>query len=151
METMKDYDIDIWGWSEININWTPNTIAAVKYMTTKIFNNCFFATLNSNNPAGQYQQGRTQMTLVNNLVGRKNSSGVDAKGLGCWSFVQIAGKDHRKIMVVRGYKPCIQEQSGDNTVTSQHKRLLTMQGSKKTPQKQWDKDFCKTINGCKED
>ena len=71
METMKEYDIDIWGWSETNINWTSNIKDAVKYMSTKLFDNCYFATSNSDDLAGRYQQGGTQTTLVNNLVGRK--------------------------------------------------------------------------------
>ena len=81
METMKEYNVDIWGWSETNINWTPNIKDAVKYMSTKIFDNYYFTTSNSDDPSGRYQQGGTQTVLVNNLVGRKISSCEDAKGL----------------------------------------------------------------------
>ena len=119
MKTINNHNVDIWGRSETNINWTPNTKAAIKFMSTKIFENCFFATSNSDDLSGRYQQGRTQTALVNNLMGRKISSSEDSKGLGRWSFVQIARKDHRKIMVVTGYKPCVQGQCGDNTVTAQ--------------------------------
>ena len=59
MEIMKDHNIDIWGWTETNINWTPNNKDAVKYMSTKIFDNCFFETSNSDDLAGRYQQGGT--------------------------------------------------------------------------------------------
>ena len=59
MEAIKDYDVNIWGWSKTNINWTPKTIAAVKYMTTNIFDNCFFETSNSDNPARRNQQDGT--------------------------------------------------------------------------------------------
>ena len=50
-----------------------------------------------------------------------------------------------------GYKPCIQGQCGDSTVTAQQKRLLTIQGIKNSPRKQWDDDFCRTINEWKKD
>ena len=34
---------------------------------------------------------------------------------------------------------------------AQHKRLLKMQGSKNSPHKQWDEDFCRAIKGWKKE
>eukprot|EP00957_Ditylum_brightwellii_P108538 8278697-Ditylum_brightwellii.AAC.1 len=62
------------------------------------------------------------------MVGRKMSGGEDNKGLGRWSYVQIAGKDQKKVMFVTAHKPCVQTNKGDNTVIAQHKQILTMQG-----------------------
>ena len=151
MLKMKEYEVDVWGWTETNINWTPNTTNAMKYMSTKIFKNSHIATSNSDDPAGQRQQGGTCTVIINNLVGRKITSGEDKKGLGRWSYIQISGRDYRKTIIITGYKPCIQEQCGDKTVTAQQKRILKMQGSNKTPRKQWDKDLCNTINTWKQE
>eukprot|EP00957_Ditylum_brightwellii_P065925 4999719-Ditylum_brightwellii.AAC.1 len=63
------------------------------------------------------------------MVGRKMKGGEDGNGLGWWSFVQLTGRDQRKVMFVLAYKLCKQTDEGDSTATAQQKRLLTMQGN----------------------
>eukprot|EP00957_Ditylum_brightwellii_P144289 10993042-Ditylum_brightwellii.AAC.1 len=65
-------------------------------MGSKIFKSAKIITSNSDDPAGWKQQGGTCIGLVNGIVGRKMSGGEDNKGLGRWSYVQIAGKGQKK-------------------------------------------------------
>eukprot|EP00957_Ditylum_brightwellii_P093572 7125242-Ditylum_brightwellii.AAC.1 len=57
MEEMKDRKVDIWGWTETNVNWTPNLINNTAYKGQKLFNNFKLITSSSNDLAGLYQQG----------------------------------------------------------------------------------------------
>eukprot|EP00957_Ditylum_brightwellii_P008235 622880-Ditylum_brightwellii.AAC.1 len=74
------------------------------------------------------------------------SGGGDNKGLGRWSYVRIAGKEQKKVMFVTAYKPCVQTNEGDSTVTAQHQGILTMQGDTNTsPQKAFNQDLLEEI------
>eukprot|EP00957_Ditylum_brightwellii_P166413 12667852-Ditylum_brightwellii.AAC.1 len=74
------------------------------------------------------------------------SGGGDNKGLGRWSYVQIAGKEQKKVIFVTAYKPCVQTNKGDSTVTAQHKRMLTMQGdTNASPRKAFNQDLLEEI------
>eukprot|EP00957_Ditylum_brightwellii_P209303 15361146-Ditylum_brightwellii.AAC.2 len=53
------------------------------------------------------------------MVSRHVRSGEDKSGLGQWSYVEIAGRDKRKVVLITGYRPCIQSNTGDNIVTAQ--------------------------------
>eukprot|EP00957_Ditylum_brightwellii_P167494 12750153-Ditylum_brightwellii.AAC.1 len=80
------------------------------------------------------------------MVGRKIKGGADGKGLCQWSFVQLAGRDQRKVMLLSTYKPCKQLDEGDSTATAQQKRLLTMQGNRIDANSNIDKmELCKFV------
>eukprot|EP00957_Ditylum_brightwellii_P043877 3327497-Ditylum_brightwellii.AAC.1 len=105
----------------------------------------------SDNPTDHKQQGDTCMAPVNNMVGRHVQSGEDASGFGQWIYIKIAGKHQRKIVLITGYRLCVQSDPGDSTVTAQHKQLLTMKGIKNVnPRKQWDKDFLDAVKKWKD-
>eukprot|EP00957_Ditylum_brightwellii_P177904 13550744-Ditylum_brightwellii.AAC.1 len=78
------------------------------------------------------------------MVGQIIKSGTDSSGLGCWSYVQIAGRDQQKITIATAYRPCKQSKHGNSTVAVQQKRLLCQEGVK-NPQSctAWTKDLCK--------
>eukprot|EP00957_Ditylum_brightwellii_P078679 5982396-Ditylum_brightwellii.AAC.1 len=82
MEYMKMYKVDIWMWTETNINWTPKMRREAEKMGSKILKNAKIITSTSNNPVGWKQQGGTCIGLTNGMVGRKMSGGEDNKGLG---------------------------------------------------------------------
>eukprot|EP00957_Ditylum_brightwellii_P030626 2320807-Ditylum_brightwellii.AAC.1 len=96
MEYMKTHEVDIWMWTETNINWRPKMRREAKKMSSKIFKNAKIITSTSNDPAGWKQQGYTCIGLVNGMVGRKILGRGDNKGLSRWSYVQIAGKEQKK-------------------------------------------------------
>eukprot|EP00957_Ditylum_brightwellii_P124873 9519189-Ditylum_brightwellii.AAC.2 len=121
MEDMGEKEINIWGWAETNVNWTPNMTARAKYYGNKIFTNFTLVRSSSNNPAGLYQQGGTCTAITGKMVGRIIKSDTDSSRLGQWSYVQIAGQDQRKPTIITAYRPCKQNKPGDGTVTSQQK------------------------------
>eukprot|EP00957_Ditylum_brightwellii_P105529 8044491-Ditylum_brightwellii.AAC.1 len=71
-------------------------------------------------------------------------NGTDSKGLGRWSYVQIAGRNQRKITIATAYRPCKQSKPGNSIVTVQQKRLLCQKGvNNPQPCTAWTKDLCK--------
>eukprot|EP00957_Ditylum_brightwellii_P054271 4111213-Ditylum_brightwellii.AAC.1 len=97
---MKEYEVDIWLWTETNINWTPKISRETDKMGCKVFNNFKIITSTRNDPAGWKWSGGTCIGLVNGMVGWKMQGGEGRKGLGRWSYVQIVGRDQKKVMVV---------------------------------------------------
>eukprot|EP00957_Ditylum_brightwellii_P193522 14736883-Ditylum_brightwellii.AAC.1 len=74
------------------------------------------------------------------------SGGEDNKGLSRWSYVQIAGKEQKKVMFVTAYKTYAQTIKGDSTVTAQHKQIFTMQGdTNASPRKAFNQDLLEEI------
>eukprot|EP00957_Ditylum_brightwellii_P056966 4317765-Ditylum_brightwellii.AAC.1 len=70
MEDMTEKEIDIWGWAEKNVNWTPNMIARVKYYCNKIFTDFTLVGSSSDDPAGLYQQGGMCTAITGKMVGQ---------------------------------------------------------------------------------
>eukprot|EP00957_Ditylum_brightwellii_P075659 5749798-Ditylum_brightwellii.AAC.1 len=61
-------------------------------------------------------------------------------------YVQIVGKNQKKVMFAMVYKPCIQANEGDSTVTAQQKQILTMQGDNEAkPRKAFNQDILQEI------
>eukprot|EP00957_Ditylum_brightwellii_P212136 15367006-Ditylum_brightwellii.AAC.2 len=151
MLLMKEYEVDIFGWSETNTNWTlvaRNKVGQMGRRTWKIFK---LVASCSDDPADEKQQGGTCIGLVNDMVGQHVTSGEDMSGLGRWSYVKIAGRDQCEIVCINVYKLCVQSNLGDNTVTVQYNHLLTTQGVKETnPQKAWDRDLLKQLDQLRE-
>eukprot|EP00957_Ditylum_brightwellii_P078530 5970805-Ditylum_brightwellii.AAC.1 len=117
--------------------------ACAKYYDDKIFTNFTLVGSSSNNPVGLYQQGGACTAITGKMVGRIIKSDTNSSGLGQWSYVQIAGRDQRKLMIITAYRPCKQNKLGDSTVTSQQKRLLQQQGiDHPKPHTAWTKDLC---------
>eukprot|EP00957_Ditylum_brightwellii_P008142 617413-Ditylum_brightwellii.AAC.1 len=118
---MEEKEVDIWGWAETNVNWTPNLTTRAKYYGNEIFKIFTLVGSSSNDPAGFYQQGRTCTAITGKMVGQIIKSGTDSKGLGHWSYVQIAGRHQQKITIATAYRPCKQSKPGNSTVTVQQK------------------------------
>eukprot|EP00957_Ditylum_brightwellii_P170075 12946185-Ditylum_brightwellii.AAC.1 len=100
MEDMGKKEIDIWGWAKTNVNWIPNMTARAKYYGNKIFINFMLVGSSSDDPAGLYQQGGTCTATTGKMAGRIINSDTDSSGLGCWSYVQIMGRDQRKLTII---------------------------------------------------
>eukprot|EP00957_Ditylum_brightwellii_P191188 14558161-Ditylum_brightwellii.AAC.1 len=67
MEDMSEKEINIWGWAETNVKWTPNMTARAKYYGNKIFTNFTLVGSSSNDPAGLYQQGGTCTSITGKM------------------------------------------------------------------------------------
>eukprot|EP00957_Ditylum_brightwellii_P192126 14625367-Ditylum_brightwellii.AAC.1 len=102
---MKDRKVDIWGWSETNVNWMPNLVSNTTFRGRKLFNNFKLITSSSDNPAGRIIKADT-----------------DTSGLRHWSYIKIAGKDQKQVTFVMAYRPFKQNKPGDATVNAQQHR-----------------------------
>eukprot|EP00957_Ditylum_brightwellii_P011038 836663-Ditylum_brightwellii.AAC.1 len=47
----------------------------------------------------------------------------DFRGLGCWSFVKLAGENQKQITIVMAYQPCKQKKHGNAIVNAQQQRF----------------------------
>eukprot|EP00957_Ditylum_brightwellii_P201512 15326011-Ditylum_brightwellii.AAC.1 len=43
---------------------------------------------------------------------------TDSTGLGRWSYVKVAGRDQKQVVITTSYRPCIQHNPGNRTVTA---------------------------------
>eukprot|EP00957_Ditylum_brightwellii_P205831 15345644-Ditylum_brightwellii.AAC.2 len=77
MDLIHTKEVDIWGWVETNVNWTPNLISKVQYLGRKKFCNFTVNTSSSNNLVGFYQQGGMCIGVTGNMTGRIIEGGSD--------------------------------------------------------------------------
>eukprot|EP00957_Ditylum_brightwellii_P116279 8869556-Ditylum_brightwellii.AAC.1 len=132
---MESHEVDMWGWAETNVLWTEQMLQKTKFLGSKIFKNFTLVGSSSDDPAETYQQGGTYMEVMDKMTGCIIEADIDDSGFGQWSYMEIAGKDQRQITVVTAYKPCLQHNLGDSTVTAQQTRVVHQQGiSKPKPQ-----------------
>eukprot|EP00957_Ditylum_brightwellii_P069620 5288118-Ditylum_brightwellii.AAC.1 len=135
---MHKHEVDIWGWSETNVNWTPNMISKTKHLGNKCFNIFTLTASLSDDPAEHKQQGGTCLGIVNKFTGRIIAMENDSRDLGCWSFVKLAGGNQKQITIVTAYQPCKQNKPGNATVNEQQHCLLRQQGIQHPqPHTQW--------------
>eukprot|EP00957_Ditylum_brightwellii_P180337 13738212-Ditylum_brightwellii.AAC.2 len=104
-------------------------------MGRTVWKNFKLITSCSDDPVGRKQQGGTCIGFVNDIVGRHIASSEDETGICGWNYVQIAGKDQRVIKLVTTYKPCVQSDTGDDTVTAQKKITHHKRGQRNKPKK----------------
>lgn len=82
------------------------------------------------------------MITVNQVKFRCNRNGVDASGLGRWSWSQYAGRDGSRVRVVSAYRPCRAPPGSKlTTVWDQHQRYLHKIQSDSNPRQQFDQDL----------
>eukprot|EP00957_Ditylum_brightwellii_P079700 6060013-Ditylum_brightwellii.AAC.1 len=74
----------------------------------------------------------------------------DSRGLGCWSFVKLAGGNQKQITIVTAYQPCKQNKPSDATVNAQQHCPFHQQGIQHPqPCTQWLKDLLPLIQNWK--
>eukprot|EP00957_Ditylum_brightwellii_P154551 11762858-Ditylum_brightwellii.AAC.2 len=55
LDEMHEREVDIWGWSKTNVNWTPNMISKTKHLGNKCFDNFTLTASLSHDPAEHKQ------------------------------------------------------------------------------------------------
>eukprot|EP00957_Ditylum_brightwellii_P081992 6234610-Ditylum_brightwellii.AAC.1 len=86
------------------------------------------------------------------MVGRIIQTGGDNSRLGRWNYVQIAGRDQRKVIIVTAYCLCKQTNPLDSTVTAQQRQLMRQQGkTRPQPTTQWLHDIKLKLNKWKQE
>eukprot|EP00957_Ditylum_brightwellii_P173907 13239477-Ditylum_brightwellii.AAC.1 len=91
LDAIHEHEVDIWGWSETNIKWTPNMISKNKCLSNKCFDNFTLTSSLSDDPAEHKQQGGTCVGVSNKITGRIIAMDNDFRGLGRWSLVSGGG------------------------------------------------------------
>eukprot|EP00957_Ditylum_brightwellii_P083130 6320468-Ditylum_brightwellii.AAC.1 len=86
------------------------------------------------------------------MSGRIINKNSNPSGLGRWSYVKIDGRDQRQVTVVTAYRPCLQHNPGNNTVTAQQIRIMRQNGvNKPKPRMAWIQDIKHHIDEWKQE
>eukprot|EP00957_Ditylum_brightwellii_P192824 14681843-Ditylum_brightwellii.AAC.1 len=100
----------MWGWSETNINWTPQLVHQANYFGNKIFTDFTLV--------GSYPSG-TCMGVIDKLGGHIIRSDTDTNGLGCWSYIKLVDGGQKQATIITLYQLCKQCRTGDSMVNAQ--------------------------------
>jgi hypothetical protein len=150
LQSMKDHDIDIFGFSETNLNTLqPEVRKRLEDISQEFYGNSILATSTSTRPTRTaYQPGGTCTGISQELCGRYQASGSDPHGLGRWSYIQMTGKHGRSLIVITAYRVCEANIStiGASTTCHQQWHLLRQKGdTKPQPRKRFITDLCDEI------
>jgi exonuclease III len=126
--TMKENNIDIFGFAEINksmdnfaLNWWKSTIRKQFYLSRMIHSESTTKT------DSEYKPGGTLTTITGKWQARVSEMGRDNKGLGRWSYIKISSKKSN-LIIITAYRPC--KSYGPLTAWMQQWSLLREKGIK---------------------
>jgi hypothetical protein len=126
--TMKENNIDIFGFAEINksmdnfaLNWWKSTIRKQFYLSRMIHSESTTKT------DSEYKPGGTLTTITGKRQARVSEMGRDNKGLGRWSYIKISSKKSN-LIIITAYRPC--KSYGPLTAWMQQWSLLREKGIK---------------------
>eukprot|EP00957_Ditylum_brightwellii_P189393 14415758-Ditylum_brightwellii.AAC.1 len=100
---MNQKQVGIWGWAETNINWTKKATGSARALGKNIFKNMKIFPSSSDEPAAYCQQDGPCQDITNKNKGTIMKGRDNPMELRRWIFVQLAGKDKRKIVVITAY------------------------------------------------
>jgi hypothetical protein len=105
---MKENEIDIFGFSETNLNsQQPEIRKRLEDTSQEIYGTSILAISTSTRPScTAYKPGGTCTGISNALCGRYQAAGCDPHGLGRWSYIQLYGKQGRSLIVITAYRVC---------------------------------------------
>ena len=125
---ITDYDIDIMGISEVNINWNKVEQAERwEERTSEWWEN--FKSITAHNTEDEatraVQQGGCLQVAQNKASNCFTDSGRDPTGLGRWVWTRHCGKNGISLCVISAYRPCApHSRLGQGTIHRQHLRYL---------------------------
>jgi hypothetical protein len=126
--TMKENNIDIFGFAEINKSMESLTKNHWQSMIRKQF--YLSRTIHSESSTkteSAYKPGGTMTTITGRWQARVSEMGSDKKGLGRWSFIKISSK-RSNLVITTAYRPC--KAYGPSTAWMQQWSLLREKGIK---------------------
>jgi len=120
---MALYDIDLFGGSEANLNWSklPDQMRLPEWF--RDVPSCrTFTAHNVKENINRYQFGGTfwigMGTATQHIVG----SSRDSSGLGRWSVCSLISKAGKRLHLIFGYRPCPNSRNRLRSVYAQHRR-----------------------------
>ncbi len=148
-----EYDFDIFGFSELNIDWRNILEEDRLYARTRYWwdssnimtaNNCTTA----NREAHQY--GGTALFSIGKAAHRIISKGIDPTNLGRWVWVRYRGRNNQTLRIFSAYRPN-PPGGGPFTVYAQHRQFFNSRDDERCPRAAFLDDLCSTINEAKEE
>jgi hypothetical protein len=100
--TFKKWQIGVWGWVEINVNWLlVKQRDKLEYRRKEWFENTAVITANNKTikdymKLKRHQWGGTALVARGKLVHNIDKKGVDETGLGRWCWMHFVGKKVHK-------------------------------------------------------
>jgi hypothetical protein len=135
--TFKKWQIDVWGWVEINVNWLlVKQSDKLEYRCKEWFESTAVVTANNKTikdhmKLKRHQLGGTALVERGKLVHNMGKKGVDETGLGRWCWMKFVGKNSKSTMIVSDYVP--HQPTGPESVGSQHRRYFNSVGRTAIP------------------
>eukprot|EP00978_Attheya_sp_CCMP212_P008857 scaffold20822_cov52-Attheya_sp.AAC.3 len=145
---MQKRQVDIFGFAETNVNWTPKLSNQAYQHGRGRFEHFKPVSSSSDDPTTGFRQpGRTFMATTGKFVGRVSEADTDKYGLGRWCYTCLLGRNDGKLYVVTAYRVSQESNStGDSTAHKQQVRLLRKRKIENPkPKKQWGEDLVPII------
>jgi len=120
---MALYDLDVFGGSEANLNWSklPENIRLSEWF--KDVPSCrTFTAHNSTENITRHQFGGTFWIGIGQATQYITSSSKDPSGLGRWSVCTLLSRSGRKLHIIFAYRPCKNLRSKLRSVYAQQRR-----------------------------
>jgi hypothetical protein len=142
---ISQYEFDLFGMSEININWNRSPIQ-VKDCTRGWFSRLQISYGHFSEFPGTsaFQVGGVMQFAINDLTARIQTTGNDRSGLGRWTWQTLRGKQGRVVRVVTAYRP-VKNEAGIGSTWNQHQFHADMNNRDGNPHEQWIKDLSEEI------
>jgi hypothetical protein len=103
--TFKKWQIDVWGWVEINVNCLLVKLSnKLEYICKEWFENTA-VTIKDHMKLNRHQWGGTALVARGKLVHNIGKKGVDETGLGRWCWMQFVGKNSNSTRIISDYAP----------------------------------------------
>ena len=119
IETLKEYDIDVFGTAETNCDWTPEFTHKVSAILEKTFGNSQITTSSAKYPNKHgYLPGGVSQIARGSILGRFPTNGSDSMGRYTWQC--FSGANTRILCVITAYRV-----SQDKYFSSSHKHDST--------------------------
>eukprot|EP00957_Ditylum_brightwellii_P089520 6816873-Ditylum_brightwellii.AAC.1 len=102
---MKEYNMNIFGFAETNLSWTPTLASNASYYGKKVFKQFSLVTCSSDNLTETRHQPRgVCMGATEDITGRILELTTDPTGLGRWTIMLLSGGEGIKIRIITAYK-----------------------------------------------
>ena len=132
LETLHHNEVDIFGFAETNIPWTPTTrhIAKQQMKSHLPTHHISLTTAACDEPTyGWKQPGGVCQGAIGNIAGGIDKLDIDSLGLGRWTYMTITCKHNYKLYIITAYRVSQNTlTTGDDTAYNQQHRTLRRMG-----------------------
>ncbi len=144
---LTQWDFDIFGFSETNIDWRLASEEDKLYLRCKEWWDTVHISYSNNTtsaPIQPHQYGGTALFSLNKASHRVISKGQDESQLGRWVWTRCRGRNNHTLRIITGYRPN-PPSGGPFTVYSQHRLYFNSILDHICPRTAFVQDLCKEI------